>query len=480
MAAKFFELKASRLIFSMIFGLIFISFQNCGPGLRSNSEQIFEADFNNELEIIDETQIRGENTDSTFYTSDPVAEMDTGASLANNLALGASSSSLGLLDSASLGDPSSVHFVEFKGNFRTERADGTEVHGGRVGVVNYTSVEQSTPQLHRTPGRFAPLHDIIITKVLVQTDKLPVAKYGGRLTGDVCFFIRSPEDPRAAVIHCTSTVTAGKDGFSRVVDYPDDIGVFLPAGSSFGCAVHLSVPKAIGRDLSQLDAERAQVRCKVEFRLAPSSGSVGKILRIPYLDSFLEGRTLIRPHPLYKAFDESALIVRGWSTYAGPNGGVDNFYEDICLMATSGNRVTRKVCGPNIGYRAAASFLSGEGFVDKRLVVKQGETLRGSCNSRTPKRLDCALFVLVEIPSSKRTRGGGGAFHDPGVVNLNYLKNSYCTKILDFSEVTQAGERLLDDLRASDTPPWSVINDSLTGNLESQRREMCKSMFVPR
>ena len=400
-----------------------------------------------------------------------------------------------------------VRWVEFSG--------GYDVKGERPNIagVKYLSVRSSHPEdilsitdtlsrqsatdelsaseVDATPEPIGSMHaarDLKIRSVRATVEGLPLEHHEFHL-GDNCLYSSvltssgEPAQPRPGELYCTGTSLWEGSAYSRGLELPGDLGFYLPANNTIGCPVDIALIHP--ETLTEEDVANTKVTCRIEYETVEDGDTGGKFLRIPYLDQYPAAPELIQEdRPWYRAWDgETPLVVRGASAYFSPKPFRDQVIEDVCLYAVDdeGQRVPGKtLCFEDTIYDSGANDLTIQpAFLEGGFTVEPGEYLSASCRlTKGNNAADCAIYVLVDIPPSKRDEVVTSALYTAeGQVNTEYLRGDYCaTEIVEYP-LTVNGRNAIRTLSNTRMEPWNSLVQNLEG-ADDELQTICPFIFL--
>lgn len=352
---------------------------------------------------------------------------------------------------------------------------------------NQQFVAQGRPEDRRPISPFRAARDLKIKSVTATVDGLPLEHHEFHL-GDNCIYTEHWRDgertlPRPGEIYCTGTSLWEGESYSRSLSFPGDLGLYLPVDNEIGCPVDIALihPEL----LTPEDIAKTTVTCRIEYEPVEGEDTGGKMLRIPYLDQYPAAPELIQEdRPWYRAWDgELPLVVRGASVYFSPKPFRDQVIEDVCIYAIDAdrNRVPGKsLCFEDMIYDAGANDLVYQpAFLEGGFTVEPGEYLSASCRlTKGNRAADCAIYVLVDIPASKRDEIITSATYTAeGQVNVDYLRGDYCqTEIFDYP-LTVNGRNTIRATHITELEPWRTLVRQ-AGGQRNALETICPFIFL--
>lgn len=331
----------------------------------------------------------------------------------------------------------------------------------RLGVGDVEGVEDL--------GNFSPKKNVLIHDIRVSVRDMPLDKYRFFL-GDNCIYVEESEIalealgsepvlPHAGEIHCTAISMWENASYDRSIGLPEGCPLLLTNREQ------IRIPTCFSRHRPHsLDAEDfsdGRVRIEIEYSDLEPQYKAHKFLRIPYLDQYPDADKLILPdRPWYQPWDRrEPLDVKGFAVYFSPKAAIAQEIEGLAIYAVGedGNEVPGKRLElPNQTLGGGSESVSvTPAFVEGHIRIEPGEFLSASglLASGTPSA-DCAIFVLVEIPSD-RVAGSmtNPLFKSNGVANLDYVQNGYNADRI-ISRPTPAGVGALEAVAIAEQEPW--------------------------
>ena len=378
----------------------------------------------------------------------------------------------------------------------------------RSGISNTNSLQLSNPEDNsaKRETTFQAAEDLVFDRLIYTQWDLPLDSGDASASndGDQCLYARSHDvDPGPSELFCIPTYTttvaplpagdpeaAGKRGVAHEVDFPTESGLFFPKGATFTCPNHLN--RTMGEKFSPDQLGRARWSCRVEYHVASPGETVGRIARIPYLD------TMPRPGPGGQLIDPSMVWLRGWDggeplvvtgflVYAStqgvqPGSGRTRSYQDVCINKVEAQslKVLQRECVPNFSYgsdRNAPTRDSPSGFIKLKqpIELSAGERLTASCETSEPFRTDCGFFVLYEVPPKRRVPTVGDYYWDLGQFDSSMISANgpYCASN-NLEMLTPAGKQVLRAVARYHDGQWSN-----TSCAEDDLACACRSLYKP-
>ena len=338
-------------------------------------------------------------------------------------------------------------------------------------IVNKALLERGETEEVVDVGDFSPNKDVLIHDIRVSVRDMPLDSYRFFL-GDNCIYVeeslKALEElglqrslPHAGEIHCTAISAWDAASYDRSIGIPDDAPLLLTNREQ------IRIPTCFSRHRPHsLDAEDftdARVRIEIEYSDIDSGYSAHKFVRIPYLDQYPDADKLILPNrPWYQAWDrKDPLVVKGFATYFSPKAAIPQTIEGLAIYAVDGDGnevVGKRLDLPNQTVGGGEESVSlTPAFVEGQITIEPGEYLSASgvLADGTPSA-DCAIFVLIEIPSDRvATTITNPLFKSNGVANLEYVQNGYNADRI-ISRPTPAGVGALEAVAECDLEPWAT------------------------
>lgn len=386
--------------------------------------------------------------------------------------------------------PATTVTVQWAGPASRERT--ATFAGGYSGVVGAaTSLTLSNPEddASANPLIFQAAADIVIDEIGHQQYNVPatLSDVTQASSGDQCLYARTNPnsgpntvEPGPAEIHCfpTYTLLPYPEGLSRRIVWNSPsgagvgVGLFFPKNSTFTCPSQMA--KQAGGSYSGGQIAAASFACTIQYHIASASETVGRILRIPYLDTSvlppaLSGNNVIDPTvPWYQAWSDTSnpFTILGFSLYLGVTGlnavpHNTRAYQSICLLKKSGGTTTGSACLPDLTYTSAKnvpddSYYPGFYILPSPLVLNPGEQLFASCISANGTVVDCAMYALYPVVPTDRIASINDYYWDVlGFVPLsNMTTGAYCSTASQ-ALWTTAGKNVMTTIVGTSVAPWA-------------------------
>lgn len=165
--------------------------------------------------------------------------------------------------------------------------------------------------------------------------------------------------------------------------------------------------------------------CKIEWEPYHQGETRYRVLRIPYVDQIVTGKSPFLTSRFQSPDPAHPLHIRGAVVYAAFSGPGPTRLDTCLTHRHSDGSVFRQACQPVQTWSSAGNYLS-PGFVGFDWLVGDSDYVDATCTASGTRLAGCAYFLLAEIPPNVPT-GPESVFRDYNFIPRQFLEG-WCSQ----------------------------------------------------